>query len=117
MFQLKGGIVDYSHQVKEQKIESKFIGKNFVFDDRLGERVTDDIIANCHLCNSKSDNHTNCKNDACHLLFIICEDCDKQLLGCCSQECKKIYQLPIEEQRKIRKEFSKRFKNNFRPRV
>ena len=117
VFQLKGGIVDYSHQVKEQKIKSKFIGKNFVFDDRLGERVTNDIIANCHLCNSKSDNHTNCKNDACHLLFIICEDCDRQLLGCCSLECKKIYQLPIEEQRKIRKEFSKRFKNNFRPRV
>ena len=117
VFQLNGGIVEYSHQVKKQKIESKFIGKNFVFDDRLGERVTEDIIANCHLCNNKSDNHTNCKNDACHLLFIICKDCDKKLLGCCSLECKEIYQLPIEDQRKIRKQFSKRFKNKFRPRV
>jgi len=117
VFQLKGGIVEYSHQVKKQKIESKFIGKNFVFDDRLGERITNDVISHCHLCDNKTDNHTNCKNDACHLLFIICDECDEKLLGCCSADCKEIYELPIDEQRKIRKRFSKKFKNNFRPRV
>ena len=88
-----------------------------MFDDRLGERITNDIISTCHLCPNKSDTHTNCNNDACHLLFIICNKCDEELLGCCSLECKKIYELPIEEQRKIRKTFSKKFKNNFRPKV
>jgi len=117
VFQLNGGIVEYAHQIKEKGLKSKFIGKNFVFDDRLGERITNDIISTCHLCSNKSDTHTNCNNDACHLLFIICNKCDEELLGCCSLECKRIYELPIEEQRKIRKTFSKKFKNNFRPKV
>tara|TARA_B100000131_G_scaffold323227_1_gene380662 strand:+ start:3881 stop:4894 length:1014 start_codon:yes stop_codon:yes gene_type:complete len=117
VFQLNGGIIEYANETKQKGIKSKFIGKNFVFDDRLGERITDDIIAKCHLCGNDSDSHTNCKNDACHLLFIICKQCDQKLMGCCSLECKEIYQLPIEEQRKIRKKFAKKFKNKFRPRV
>ena len=117
VFQLNGGIIEYAHQVKNEGLESEFIGKNFVFDDRLGERITEDVISKCHLCKEKSDTHTNCNNDACHILFIICKNCDKKLSGCCSKECKDIYHLPIEEQRKIRKSFAKKFKNNFRPRV
>ena len=117
VFQLKGGIVEYAHQIKEHNIKSEFIGKNFVFDDRLGERVTEDIIAQCHLCNSPSDTHINCNNDACHILFIICDTCNTNLDGCCSAECQEIYHLPLEEQKEIRKKFSKKFKNNFRPSV
>ena len=117
VFQLKGGIIEYAHQIKEHNIKSEFIGKNFVFDDRLGERVTKDIIAECHLCSSPSDMHINCNNDACHILFIICKQCNTKLDGCCSIECQDIYHLPLEEQRKIRKKFSKKFKNNFRPSV
>ncbi len=117
VFQLNGGIIEYAHQIKKNKLPSKFIGKNFVFDDRLGERITNDIIAKCHLCESIADNHINCNNDACHILFIICKKCDKKLDGCCSIECQNIYHLPIEEQRKIRKKISKKFENNFRPSV
>jgi len=117
VFQLKGGIVEYAHQIKEHNIKSEFIGKNFVFDDRLGERVTEDIIAQCHLCNSPSDTHINCNNDACHILFIICDTCNTNLDGCCSAKCQEIYHLPLEEQKEIRKKFSKKFKNNFRPSV
>ena len=115
VFQLDGGIIEYAHQIKEKNLKSKFIGKNFVFDNRLGERITDDVIAECHLCDSPSDEHINCNNDACHILFIICEDCSAELDGCCSSECQEIYHLPIKDQKEARKKFAKKFKNNFRP--
>ena len=101
--QLQGGIIQYAHDIKKEALESKFIGKNFVFDARLGERVTEDIISTCHLCGDKSDNHKDCKNDACHILFIQCSKCDEKLNGCCSNKCKKIASLPIDEQIKYRK--------------
>lgn len=115
VFQLSGGVIEYAHQIKSKKLKSKFIGKNFVFDNRLGERITDDVIAECHLCDSPSDKHINCNNDACHILFIICDECSTKLDGCCSKECKNIYHLPIEKQKEARKKFAKKFKNNFRP--
>jgi len=107
VFQLNGGIIEYARQVKEQGIENKFIGKNFVFDERLGERITNDIISSCHQCGKPCDDHTNCKNDGCHLLFLQCEDCAKEFNNCCSQECKDIIALPIEAQKEIRKGINK----------
>ena len=101
--QLQGGIIQYAHDIKKEGLESKFVGKNFVFDARLGERVTEDIISTCHLCGERSDSHKDCKNDACHILFIQCSKCDEKLNGCCSVECKKIASLPIDEQIKYRK--------------
>ena len=103
VFQLNGGIINYAKQVKEQNLESKFKGKNFVFDDRLGERITSDILSTCHQCENKCDDHKNCKNDACHLLFIQCQKCENKFDGCCSEECKKIKAMPIEKQRELRK--------------
>ena len=107
VFQLNGGIIEYTRQVKEQGLVSKFIGKNFVFDERLGERITQDIISNCHQCGKPCDDHTNCKNDGCHLLFIQCEECKKQFNGCCSDECQNIIELPTEVQKEIRKGINK----------
>jgi UPF0176 protein len=104
--QLQGGIIQYTHDIKEKGLESKFIGKNFVFDERLGERVTEDVIATCHICGTSCDTHTDCKNDACHILFIQCEICGKELDGCCSQECLDFSQLPLEEQKIRRKDQS-----------
>ena len=101
--QLKGGIVQYAHEVSEKKIKSEFIGKNFVFDARLGERITKDVISNCHTCNNPADEHTDCKNQICHKLFIQCASCSLKLNGCCSQKCKKITALPASEQYKMRK--------------
>ena len=85
--QLDGGIIQYAHSVRAQNLETKFIGKNFVFDDRLGERITDDIISYCHRCGKKSDTHRNCANLECHELFIQCDDCFSELNGCHSEEC------------------------------
>ena len=102
--QLQGGIIQYAHDIKEQGIDSRFKGKNFVFDDRLGERVTDDVISSCHVCDTSCDDHTDCKNDACHILFIQCEKCSELLNGCCSKECKDFALLPLDEQKAIRKD-------------
>jgi len=103
VYQLEGGIIEYARQVKEEGVESKFVGKNFVFDHRLGERITDDIIAQCHQCGKPCDNHTNCANDACHLLFIQCDDCKAVMENTCSSECLEIIHLPVEEQLALRK--------------
>jgi UPF0176 protein len=102
VFHLEGGIINYAKEVEENNLESKFIGKNFVFDDRLGERITEDIVSKCHQCSQPSDTHTNCKNDSCHLLFIQCEKCAVKYDGCCTTECQTIYKLPSEEQKKLR---------------
>jgi UPF0176 protein len=101
--QLHGGIIDYARQIKQEGLESKFKGKNFVFDERLGEKITHDVISVCHQCGEPCDEHTNCANDDCHLLFIQCEKCKEKMKNCCTPECISITELPIEEQRKLRK--------------
>ena len=103
VYHLEGGIIHYTQQAKEKNLPTKFIGKNFVFDDRLGERITEDVIAKCHQCGKPADSHTNCSNDGCHLLFIQCDDCAKKYDGCCSIECQEIYNMPEGEQKTLRK--------------
>lgn len=100
---LQGGIIQYAKEVKEQGLESKFRGVNFVFDERIGERITQDVLSTCHQCGKPCDTHTNCKNDDCHLLFIQCDECAEKMQGCCTPECMRIAALPIEEQRALRK--------------
>ena len=103
VYQLEGGIIEYARQVKAQELENKFIGKNFVFDERRGERISEDVIAQCHQCGDACDTHVNCVNEACHLLFIQCESCQEKMDQCCSPACQEIAALPLEEQRKLRK--------------
>ncbi len=107
VYHLEGGIINYANIVKEEGYTNKFHGKNFVFDDRLGERITDEVIAQCHQCGEPADTHTNCLNDACHLLFIQCESCKGKMNGCCSNECKDVHSLPSEEQKELRKGIDK----------
>ena len=103
VYQLNGGIIEYARQVKEHNLENKFLGKNFVFDNRRSERISGDIISNCHQCGDKCDEHVNCNNEACHLLFIQCENCAKKYDGCCSIECSEINSLPLEKQKDLRR--------------
>jgi UPF0176 protein len=102
VFQLEGGIINYAKQIEEEGLESKFIGKNFVFDNRLGERITEDIISQCHQCGKPCDNHTNCENDGCHLLFIQCDECKSAMENCCSTECLEIIHMPLVDQVRLR---------------
>lgn len=103
VFQLEGGIIEYTRQVKAEGIENKFLGKNFVFDHRRAERISDDVISNCHQCGKPCDTHTNCANEGCHLLFIQCDECAEQMENTCSKECQEIIHLSYEEQKELRK--------------
>jgi len=103
VFQLEGGIIEYTRQVNNQGLENKFLGKNFVFDHRRSERISDDVISNCHQCAAACDTHINCANEGCHLLFIQCEVCSEEMEYTCSKECHEIIQLPFEEQKALRK--------------
>lgn len=102
VFQLEGGIINYAKQIEAEGLESKFIGKNFVFDNRLGERITEDIISQCHQCGKPCDNHTNCENDGCHLLFIQCDECKAAMENCCSTECLDVIHMPLVDQVRLR---------------
>ncbi|MGB0656624.1 MAG: rhodanese-related sulfurtransferase, partial [Flavobacteriaceae bacterium] len=103
VYQLEGGIIEYARQVKAQGLDNKFKGKNFVFDERRGERISEDVIAQCHQCGAACDTHVNCANQACHLLFIQCESCQAKTQSCCSDACQEIVNLPEAEQRKRRR--------------
>ncbi|MEM9545272.1 MAG: rhodanese-related sulfurtransferase [Bacteroidota bacterium] len=102
VYQLEGGIIEYARQVKSKGLENKFIGKNFVFDERLGERISEDIISRCHQCGKPCDTHTNCANDACHILFIQCSDCAAKYNRTCCNTCKDFIALPLEKRQKLR---------------
>ena len=105
---LKGGIIDYKHQVEGEGLENKFLGKNFVFDERMAERIGDEVISYCHLCEKeKSDTHYNCKNNACHILYLGCDACVENKKEYCSYKCMTFDRLP----KKIRKIFTH---NNFK---
>ena len=103
VFQLEGGIIEYTRQVKAEGLANKFIGKNFVFDHRRSERISEDVISSCHQCGKPCDTHTNCANEACHLLFIQCDECAEKMENTCSVECQDIIHLPFEEQKRLRK--------------
>jgi len=123
VFHLEGGIINYAREIKENHQPSKFIGKNFVFDNRLGERITNDVISKCHQCGKPCDAHTNCLNNGCHLLFIQCDECKEKYASCCSTECKDTIHLPLERQKEIRKGIDKgrnifnKSKSRLRPRL
>lgn len=97
VYQVEGGIIEYARQVNEQGLDNKFVGKNFVFDERLGERISKEVIARCHQCGSECDDHTNCANDACHILFIQCPSCAAKYDSCCSKKCADFNALPNDE--------------------
>ena len=102
--QLHGGIIDYARQLHENKdLENKFVGKNFVFDERRGERISDDVISNCHQCGKSCDTHVNCKNENCNLLFLQCSSCKEKYENCCSVDCIEISKLPEVERLELRK--------------
>lgn len=103
VYHLEGGIIQYANKVKEEHLPNKFLGKNFVFDGRLGEKIGDEIISHCHQCGAPCDTHTNCANEACHLLFIQCAECAKKYDGCCSIDCQDTYNLPEAERKQKRK--------------
>lgn len=123
VYHLEGGIIHYTNQAKEKGLPIKFHGKNFVFDNRLGERITDEVLAKCHQCRAPADTHVNCANEACHLLFIQCEACRQKFDACCCVACQDFIHLPEEEQKEKRRGVDKgrnvfnKSKSRVRPRI
>jgi len=102
--QLHGGIIDYVRQIKaDNKIQNKFLGKNFVFDERRGERISSDVISNCHQCGEPCDIHTNCRNVNCNLLFLQCQKCKDKHESCCSVECIEVANMSEDQRKELRK--------------
>lgn len=110
--QLHGGILEYARQIRQLNLESNFIGKNFVFDERLGESVNGEIISNCHQCGKPCDTHVNCANDSCHLLFIQCPECAEKYEGCCSDTCCSVKNAPEQEKTSLKAGQDRKFGNS-----
>jgi len=103
VYHLEGGIINYVNQVNASSLDNKFKGVNFVFDQRLAERITEDVIAQCHQCGELADKHINCANTGCHLLFIQCDACAAKFEHCCSDQCKAVIHLDADTQVQLRK--------------
>ncbi|MGB0176499.1 MAG: rhodanese-related sulfurtransferase [Owenweeksia sp.] len=115
--QLHGGIIDYARQIKNEDLPNKFMGKNFVFDERLGEQVGSEVISHCHQCGEACDTHVNCANKDCNLLLIQCPACAEKMERTCSDECLSIIHLDESEQKELRKQKTqkKRFHSHRQP--
>jgi len=84
--QLDGGI----HSYMEKYPGEDFKGGLYTFDQRImmnfgGDR---EIIGECLLCKSKTENYVNCANLKCHLHFLVCDKCKTGEETYCSEECK-----------------------------
>ncbi len=106
--QLHGGIIDYARQIDEEGLESRYKGKNFVFDKRLSEAITDDVLASCHQCENAWDLHVNCRFEGCNRLFLQCPSCAAEFEGCCSRTCQSIMQRPKEERVALQQEWERK---------
>ncbi|NIH16585.1 MAG: rhodanese-related sulfurtransferase [Buchnera aphidicola (Periphyllus lyropictus)] len=87
VYQIYGGIIGYVNDCKKNNNPVNFLGKNFVFDFRLKENITQEILSNCYHCSNKSDYYLNCMNEKCNLLFIQCLICSKKYKSFCSEKC------------------------------
>ncbi|MBK4765219.1 MAG: rhodanese-related sulfurtransferase [Pantoea sp. Brub] len=88
VYQVKGGIIEYVNTARKESIPVRFKGKNFVFDARMSEQVSKDVLSTCSQCGELCDIYTNCLNNLCHLLFIQCINCFNKYKNCCSLFCK-----------------------------
>lgn len=87
VYHLKGGIINYVHNARKNNLPILFRGSNFVFDNRMSEKISDEVISFCKQCNQPSDKYVNCSFNLCHLLFIQCKNCAINFKNCCSEKC------------------------------
>ncbi|XMA07763.1 hypothetical protein WAI453_000554 [Rhynchosporium graminicola] len=94
---LHGGIAAYLTWMgdeissgRKSSEESLFRGKNYVFDARgstgLDSVPDSDPISTCHDCKKPCDRLSKCRSRCCHLILVICDDCELKTTRCC-QSC------------------------------
>eukprot|EP01034_Spumella_vulgaris_P029536 gene29536-36602_t len=81
---------------------SKFRGVNYVFDERIAARVTEDVLTVCASCGEKCDCYVNCKNSRCDKRFLQCGVCKTASGGFCSQQCQDSYTPPKKSKNTIK---------------
>ena len=84
--QLNGGILNYA----KEEGGKHFLGKCFVFDDRLTTDVdpdNQDVLSQCQHCGEPEYRYVNCANMECNDLFIICDACAQKHEATCSDLC------------------------------
>merc|ERR1711957_405481 len=88
---LAGGIIAYDRTLTNstKSDQSLFKGTNYVFDGRVGRKITGDAIAECFTCGGLANLVSNCNNDSCHKRMVQCEKCRPLFHGTCSDPCKR----------------------------
>lgn len=81
---LHGGI----HRYAELYPQGYFKGRNYVFDNRISVKVTDDLLAECTWCTQPCARYLNCLNAHCNAHVIVCTPCQESHLHTCSTSCK-----------------------------
>ncbi len=92
VYQLDGGIINYG--LKEGS--DHWLGKLFVFDDRLTVPISQTpspIIGKCLHCSAPIESYYNCANMNCNRLFLCCGECLEAHRGCCSNLCQEAPRL------------------------
>jgi UPF0176 protein len=86
VFQLHGGVIRYGEEEKSKH----WLGKLFVFDDRLSVGLSEEstpVIGKCHHCACDCEVYYNCANMDCNSLFLCCPECLPKFQGCCQESC------------------------------
>lgn len=92
VYQLDGGIINYGLQEGSKH----WLGKLFVFDDRLTVPISDEecpVVGSCKFCETPIESYYNCSSMDCNILFLSCHECLEKHIGCCSDECTKSTRL------------------------
>lgn len=102
IYQLHGGMLRYS----QEEGSTHWMGKLFVFDDRLALSMSDKpltIATPCHRCQGEAGHVYNCANMDCNELFFACEACLQEEQGCCGAACQQAPRVrPLNQQQKGR---------------
>ncbi|KAF2754006.1 hypothetical protein EJ05DRAFT_541563 [Pseudovirgaria hyperparasitica] len=98
VYTLDGGIVAYQAWVKGEVEagrmrgeESLFKGRNYVFDGRgaIGEGEGK-AVAVCQGCGVGDDRLGKCIGVGCHLVLVVCEECDGNGGVFCCDDCREV---------------------------
>ena len=91
VYHIKGGI----HSYTEAFPDGHFRGKNYVFDARITQKITDDILGTCDHCKEPNDDYTNCINAQCNKQIIVCPNCIGTYHNTCSKKCAELVRTKL----------------------